>query len=312
MARPHIEPFVELNHDYKRMTLPGMPSGMHYKMLSFDTDTGACTMKARLDAGTTQKPGFSYSEIEIFVLKGKLEFGRDTCVEGHYMFIPAGVAMPAMRTVRGCELLMFYNSSEPNFVESDVDHQNAQRSKLVSVNAYEGLPWALSTKRPGVATGCLTKALRVDPRTFATTFLYCMVPEFRQDNISYHDCAEESYHIWGTSWMMQFGELPTGGYFWRPPYINHGAFASKLGTIALGRTDSELYNHFHFNPWSNVEENEERAASRLQHRNPELYNWVWARDHNHPHPHDFELDRPADHDHGHEHHGVAKGRRAAE
>jgi len=298
MARPHIEPYCELNNDYKKMTLKGMPVGMHYKTLSFDTDTGACTLKVRLDGGTRQKPGFSHSEVEIFVLKGRLEFGAESYGEGHYFFIPAGVAMPAMGSSRGCELLIFYNSSEPNFVESDRDHQAADRSDLVNVNAYEGLHWNLSTKKPGVANGCLSKALRVDPRTLATTFMYCMVPEFRQDNISYHDCAEESYHIWGTSWMLQFGELPTGGYFWRPPYINHGAFASKFGTIALGRTDSELYNHFHFNPWTNTEENEERAAARLLHRNPELFHWVWARGHNHPEPRDFEHDRD-DHDHAH-------------
>jgi hypothetical protein len=123
-----------------------------------------------------------------------------------------------------------------------------------------------------------------------------MAPGFSQDNISYHDCAEESYHIWGKSWIMQFGDLPTGGYFWRPPYINHGGFYSEKGIIAIGRTDSSLFNHFHFNPWSEPQENHERAAARLQDRNPELYNWVLSRDHNHPHPHDFDFDGP--HKHG--------------
>ena len=89
-----------------------------------------------------------------------------------------------------------------------------------------------------------------------------MTPQFAQDNISYHDCAEESYHIWGTSWMMQFGELPTGGYFWRPPYINHGSFRCKYGTIALGRTDSKLHNYFHYNPWTNPQDNLRRAAAQ--------------------------------------------------
>jgi hypothetical protein len=82
--------------------------------------------------------------------------------------------------------------------------------------------------------------------------------------------------------MMQFGELPTGGYFWRPPYISHGAFACKLGTLALGRTDSQLYNHFHFNPWSTLEENRERAGARMLAWKPELYRWVATGDHNHP------------------------------
>jgi hypothetical protein len=81
---------------------------------------------------------------------------------------------------------------------------------------------------------------------------------------------------------MQFGDLPTGGYFYRPPYINHGAFGCKLGTLAIGRTDSQLYNHFHFNPWTNVEENRERAANRIQQWKPDLYKWINQAGHNHP------------------------------
>ena len=53
---------------------------------------------------------------------------------------------------------------------------------------------------------------------------------------AYHDSAEESYHIWGTSWMMQFGELPTGGYFWRPAYINHH-YELGLTYLALEKKD---------------------------------------------------------------------------
>jgi hypothetical protein len=116
-----------------------------------------------------------------------------------------------------------------------------------------------------------------------------MTPHYWQDNISYHDCAEESYHLWGDSWIMQFGTVPTGGYFWRPAYINHGAFASEQGCIALGRVDSKLFNHFHYNPWSTVEENQMRAAARVAERDPNLYQWMVNHSHNHPHgPEDFE------------------------
>ena len=41
MARPHIEPFVDRNVDFKKMTLPGFPKGMKYKVLSLDNETGA-------------------------------------------------------------------------------------------------------------------------------------------------------------------------------------------------------------------------------------------------------------------------------
>ena len=71
----------------------------------------------------------------------------------------------------------------------------------------------------------------------------------------------------------------------------------RLGTLALGRTDSRLYNHFHFNPWTNVEENKERAASRIQHWMPDLYKWINTHGHNHPVDFDF--------DHGHAHGDMA-------
>ena len=84
------------------------------------------------------------------------------------------------------------------------------------------------------------------------------------------------------------------------PY-NHGAFGCKLGTLAIGRTDSQLYNHFHFNPWTTLEENKERAASRMLAWKPDLYRWVETGDHNHPV--DFEFPDAHGHAHGdHPHH----------
>jgi hypothetical protein len=114
---------------------------------------------------------------------------------------------------------------------------------------------------------------------------------------------------------------PTGGYFWRPAYINHGAFASEYGCFALGRTDSKLFNHFHYNPWSTPAESADRSFARIYQRDPLLYKWAFSKIHNHPHgPEDFEQTmqrrgdeqghdtdhasdgRRHDHWHGHHHH----------
>ena len=84
-----------------------------------------------------------------------------------------------------------------------------------------------------------------------------------------------------------------GGYFWRPPWINHGAFRSELGILAFGRTDSKLHNYFHFNPWTSPEENRDRAAAQLARAKPELFQWATSKD-GHNHPHDFE--HPDGHD----------------
>lgn len=289
MARPHIEPFVDRDVDFKKMTLPGFPKGMKYKMLSLDTDTGACSMTVRFESGFRQPPGMSYSEMELFILSGSVQYGDKVYGKGNYFFVPAGVSMPAMSSPRGAEGLLFYNYGEPSFLESDVDHPRALRDQLIMVDAYEGLQWKVANfVNPSVAPGCMVKMLRSDPLTHAHSLLYCMTPNYWQDNISYHDCAEESYHIWGTSSMMQFGNLPTGGYFWRPAWINHGAFASELGVLGFGRTDSILHNYFHFNPWSTPEENRSRAAAQLRRNKPNLYKWIRSPD-GHNHPHDFEF-----------------------
>lgn len=321
--RPHIEPFCDRDVAFKRMPLPGFAGGMRYKMLSFDPETGACSMTVQLDGGYRQTPGFAWSERELIIIEGELQVGGRTCRKGHYFFIPAGYAMPEIRSDQGCLLLEMINTCEPSHVESSAHHPQAQVNLYHDVDSYLDIPWAMgNVAKPSVAAGCLIKLLNFNPMSQAMTFLYCMTPGFYQDNISYHDCAEESYHLWGTSWMMQFGDIPTGGYFWRPAYINHGAFASEYGCIALGRTDSKLFNHFHYNPWSTPVENADRSLARLHNRDPLLYRWALSFDHNHPHsPEDFEQtmqrrgdepghDQPAyqsdghrhDHWHGHHHH----------
>ena len=66
MARPHIEPYVELDTSYKKFDIAGF-KGSEYKVLSLDVDTGACTLKVQFNGGYKRKPGLSYSDMEIFV-----------------------------------------------------------------------------------------------------------------------------------------------------------------------------------------------------------------------------------------------------
>jgi len=289
VARPHIEPYVELDAPFKKLDLNGF-KGSEYKVLSLDVDTGACTLKLQFNNGFARKPGLSYSDMELFVLEGRLKVGKETWGRGHYAFVPAGMSLGAMSSAQGAEVLLMFNDSEPSFYESDKNHQLALTEAHVSMNSYQDAPWTSGAiVQPAASNGCMIKLLHYDPLSEAITFLYTLTPEFEQDNISYHDCCEESYHIWGTSWMMQFGDLPTGGYFWRPPYINHGSFRSKRGCIAFGRTDSKIHNYFHFNPWSSQAENTARAAAHLYRQRPMMYDWVASDGHNHPHgPEDFE------------------------
>ena len=83
MSRPHIEPFVDSDLDFKKMDLSGMPNGIKYKILSMDTDNGACTLTVQYAAGFKQPPGFCYNEMEIFIQEGSLKVGDKLCLKGH-------------------------------------------------------------------------------------------------------------------------------------------------------------------------------------------------------------------------------------
>ena len=113
-ARPHIEPYVELDFPYKKFDISGF-SGSHYKVLSLDNDSGACTLKVKFDGGYKRKPGLSYSDMEMLVLTGRMKVGDQVCNEGHYMFVPAGMHVGAISVPQGCEVLLMYNDSEPSW-----------------------------------------------------------------------------------------------------------------------------------------------------------------------------------------------------
>ena len=87
MARPHIEPYVELDSPFKKFDLSGF-KGSQYKVLSLDTDTGACTLKVRFDGGFKRKPGLSYSDMEIFVLNGEIKVGQADLGRGPLRLYP--------------------------------------------------------------------------------------------------------------------------------------------------------------------------------------------------------------------------------
>ena len=141
MARPHIEPFCDRDEHFKPMRLLGFGTGMHYKMLSMDTDTGACSMTVQFDGGYKRTPGFSWSEYEFIVIEGELKVGDRTCRKGHYFYVPAGYALPEISSDQGCLVLYMYNTGEPSHEEATEHHPSAQTQLYHDVDSYMDIPW---------------------------------------------------------------------------------------------------------------------------------------------------------------------------
>ena len=271
MARPHIERYRERATPWRPLALPGFPRGVGCKVLSVDPATGAATLCLRYARGLAMPGGYSDSDQELFVLAGAVEFGATRHGAGSYLAVPRGVALPPLRATRGAQLLAFYTDGPPSFTASDSDHPRAERDRLVVIDAYAGLDWQAGGASPAQPPGRLVKVLHERPRSRALTALYALAPQFRRDAVVYHDCASEEYVISGESWSLQSGRCPAGSYAWRPAYVNHGPVASERGALVLRRSEAELVDHLHFNPWSTPEDNRAQAASRLRHARPELY-----------------------------------------
>lgn len=136
MARPHIEPFCDRDVSFKNMNLSGFSSGMRYKMLSLDNETGACSITVQFDAGYTQAAGFSWSEWGMIVIEGHLKLADRIVRKGHCFYVPAGHAIPAMSAPDGCLVLMLYNTGEPSHVASDEQHALAKTQLYHAVDSY--------------------------------------------------------------------------------------------------------------------------------------------------------------------------------
>lgn len=276
MGRPHMEPLVDRDVVSRSLTLPGWSSGIQYRTLSMDPVNGACTQVIEIGGGFRQEAGFSRSGWELFILDGQLIIDGVTYGKDQYFFVPAGHRLGTIESQAGCRAIWFWNDHYPDWVPA-TDHRDddVATGDFVATNANDDLRWQVPSFFPQTEPGVFIKILRMDEYTGAFTGLYVMCAGFWQDNVSYHDCMEESYHIWGESWMMQFGYLPTGGYFYRPPYIGHGPFQCEYGTYAIFRTDSWLVNHFNWNPYMDVEENRERVVDKVRARQPLLTDWTF-------------------------------------
>lgn len=179
VPRPHVEPYVEVDQPCRSFRLRSFTRGACYKVLSVEPDTSACSLKMRFDAGYRRPPGYTWPDLEIFILRGCVRIGGEAMGEGAYLFVPAGYALGALSSPGGFAALMLYNDGEPTFAESADRPLRTLLPAFVSMNGYERGPWIMQDRyQPGVATGCCVKPLRVDLLTGATTFLYTMAPRY--------------------------------------------------------------------------------------------------------------------------------------
>ncbi|HJN04007.1 MAG TPA: DUF4437 domain-containing protein [Alphaproteobacteria bacterium] len=238
MVRPHIE-FIQsqMLPWQDGLYAPGR-SGVESKTFSTDAGNGAASVLIRYPGGWAQESaGYLSADEELFVLEGSLEINGRTYGEFGYAFLPAGYARQSFASPEGAVVLTFFEST-PEFVTgAAADLFDASRL----VEYVDGLnqPYDNDFARMGSEgvnqAGIALKLLREDPHDREQTWLLGAVAFWPGGAIEIHPVVEELFLVSGEI-VGPFGSMKSGAYFWRPPDVPHGPFATAAPTLHFFRT----------------------------------------------------------------------------
>ena len=107
-------------------------------------DCGASTSRVFLPPEFETPPGIFTADLEIFVLKGRIQLGDLQLRKHGYSFIPAGVKVGPLKVLNGeaAELLWMENGPVPlRYEAADTNHPNARLGDFIPVLDSQLLPW---------------------------------------------------------------------------------------------------------------------------------------------------------------------------
>jgi len=235
MARAHVEFIQGQIVPFERGLYGGTRPEVMCRTLSRDDDSGASSTILKYPPGWQQRaPGTLAADEEFFVLEGALEINGAIYGKHAYAHLPAGYTRRSMSSAGGAVVLTFF-SAEPTAVSPrDFDPR-----RLVEHLDTRRMP-GLTGKRPHMnsgdwdPSGTIHKSLYADPDTGERTWLIGMMPYWWTNKAEIHPVAEEEFAIMGDI-CFPIGVMRAGGYFWRPPGIRHGPFATWGGALHLCR-----------------------------------------------------------------------------
>ncbi len=250
MVRPHIEFLHAQDLPWETSRLPEPLGVLDCKVLSMDDQTGACSIILRYPAGwvrsQTEHLGSAH---EFLVLEGELEINGQAYGLDCYGYLPAGLKRYSTSSERGAVVLTFFDNAPEIYSGRGNMVENPDATAVLYRNLHD-MEWSTEGIDPDIIRGryIAHKRLRHNPETGDTTFVLEGSAHFHPEGWKewelHHPCVEEMFLLSGDLSGPQ-GIMRTGAYFWRPPGIWRGPFASRLGYIGVFRF---LGGH-HVNIW---------------------------------------------------------------
>lgn len=254
-SRDRSSAFVGFVQEHNLHQRPLVLSGLQtaeFKQLSFDEQTGARTILAKLPPGWRQPPGHHSADLEMFVVEGGLRIGDRPLGRYAYAYYPAGYSH-TYGTEDGATVLQFW-SGPPDFTAGAEHRPEADLAGAIDGLHYHDVP----TDGPGSLPGFRdepvmenspvhVKLLRHDESTGQKTWIMTSPGGYPVMS------GEGHLPLWAssTSWQEGFliaGDmtiaecLPEGqvagtytpnGYFFRPAGIRHGGLSQFSDTFSV-------------------------------------------------------------------------------
>jgi len=235
MARPHIEFIQSQVLPFDAGLYGGARPDVPVRMLSLDDETGASSTMIRYPAGwSIHESQALAADEELFVLEGEIEINGKRYGKHVYAHLPAGYERTSMLSHEGAVVLTFF-SAEP-VAAAPAEYDPRRLVERLDTRLMEGQKGKRKHMKSGDwdPSGTIHKTLFLDPDTEERTWLIGLMPYWYSPMIEKHPVAEEEFAVLGDICLTN-GVMRDGGYFWRPPEIEHGPFGTWGGTLHLCR-----------------------------------------------------------------------------
>lgn len=225
------------------VSTPGV-SSVTVRTLNREPVSGAVAAVVDSPAGVTVPAGHWSGDVEVLVLDGDLTLGEELVERYGYLFVPAGVRLPAVTVGRDGVRLLVFTSRTLEHSPSGEDVPGAARHRMVGPVHAADVPW----ERPrveGFPAGAARKTLRDDPEAGQGFWLLGVLPHWDSPYLEWHTFNEENYILEGEI-ETAVGLMRPGSYLSHPAgerYI-HGPMRSRRGAFLLTRASGPLGNTY--------------------------------------------------------------------
>jgi len=245
MSRPHIEFIQSQIIPFSSGLQGGARPDVSVRLLSIDDQDGSSSTVIKYTPGWLRNNSH-YLDVdeEFFVLEGSLELNGIIYGKHSYAHLPKGYLRNSHSSTEGAVVLTFF-SGEPKEIESQSASNDFDKNRLVEFIDTQKMPGETGQRKHMKSgnwdpSGTVHKKLYHDPYTQELTWLIGMMPGWWTSKAEIHPVVEEEFAILGDI-CFPIGVMRDGGYFWRPPGIKHGPFATWGGALHLCRAKGGPY-----------------------------------------------------------------------